>query len=236
MHSLWEENNDADNFCRNCGAPLNSSQMTIHKNMNIFERFRNANILIKLMAIVVVVFIILYIAGATSYIFLGTPLDSYSEEAECKNLVDFNAIDMDSDGALTFDEADGYAPEVASDDLTDIFDEADSNHNGLLKGGEFDWNVHKIKEYNKDLKKQKNDDEKSSSSSNSIPTVHLGKCPSCGSDAEYMYDYYDEFGRPYYQCSVCDYWTYEEGEFYGINYIITGGESHGKKDNVSKVQ
>lgn len=124
---------------------------------------------------------------------------------------------MDCDGALTFDEADGYAPDIGEDELSEIFDEADKNHNGYLKGGEFDNYVYTIEKHYKDLEKQKKADEqaaKKKSSSNLVPTVKLGKCPSCGSDASYMYDYYDEFGRPYYQCSVCDYWTYDEGEFY----------------------
>ena len=210
-----QDNMDEDKFCRNCGSPLNASKPAIHKSGNVFGRFRDANILIKLMAIIAVVFIILAVIGLTSYIFIGAPLDSYSEEAETSNIVDFNAIDMDGDGALTFEEADGYAPEVAPDELSDIYDEADKNHNDLLKGGEFDWYVHKIKEYNKELEKQKKEDEKASSEKgSSITTVYLGKCPSCGSDASYMYDYTDEFGRPYYQCTVCDYRTYDEGEFY----------------------
>lgn len=115
---------------------------------------------------------------------------------------------------MTYDEADGYAPEVDSYTLKDIFDEADRNHNGLLKGCEFDLYVNKIKDHNSKMEKQKKADEKNSSPSTSLPTVNLGKCPSCGSDAENMYEYTDEFGRPYYQCTVCDYWTYDEGEFY----------------------
>ena len=36
----------------------------------------------------------------------------------------------------------------------------------------------------------------------------------CGSDDSNMYEYYDEFGRPYYECTVCGYWTYDESDFY----------------------
>jgi len=122
---------------------------------------------------------------------------------------------MDCDGALTFEEADGYAPDISGDELLKIFNEADKNHNGLLKGGEFDSYISGIDRHYKDLEKQKNaEKEKSSSQSSSIPTVKLGKCPSCGSDAENIYEYSDEFGRPYYECTSCGYWTYDEGEFY----------------------
>ena len=96
-----KENGDEDNYCRDCGAPLNAYQTAIHKNESLLERFGKANILVKLMIIASAVIIMLLIIGVTSYIFFGMPLDSYSEEAESKNLVDFNAIDMDCDGALT---------------------------------------------------------------------------------------------------------------------------------------
>ena len=210
-------NRAEDNFCRDCGAPLNASKQAIPERENLLERFKKSNMIVKLMFIVAAAFIMLMILGLASNLLLGTPIDSYSEEAEAKNLIDFNAIDMDSDGALTYEEADGYAPEIDHDELREIFDEADSNHNGVLIGGEFDLYVQKTKQYHDELEKQKKNEEqndKSDSPSIKVPTVKLGKCPSCGSSADYMYDYYDEFGRPYYQCTVCDYWTYDEGEFY----------------------
>ncbi|MBP3791224.1 MAG: zinc-ribbon domain-containing protein [Methanobrevibacter sp.] len=207
-----QENKDESRFCQNCGAEL-----SVSNSANILERFKSSNKFVKIIVIVIVVYLILWTIGMIPHIFFGVPLDSYSEEADVRHLEDFNAIDMDCDGALTFDEADGYAPDIGEDELSEIFDEADKNHNGYLKGGEFDNYVYTIEKHYKDLEKQKKADEqaaKKKSSSNLVPTVKLGKCPSCGSDASYMYDYYDEFGRPYYQCSVCDYWTYDEGEFY----------------------
>ncbi len=212
-----KENRDEDNFCRDCGAPLNASKPTIPERESLLERFKKSNMLVKLMVIVAAAFIMLLILGLASNMLLGTPIDSYSEEAEAKNLIDFNAIDMDSDGALTYDEADGYAPEIDHGELREIFDEADSNHNGVLIGGEFDLYVQKTKQYHDELEKQKKNKEqkeKTDSQSCLVPTVKLGKCPGCGNSAEYMYEYYDEFGRPYYRCTVCDYWTYDDGELY----------------------
>lgn len=212
-----KENRDEDNFCRDCGAPLNASKPTIPERESLLERFKKSNMLVKLMVIVAAAFIMLLILGLASNMLLGTPIDSYSEEAKAKNLIDFNAIDMDSDGALTYDEADGYAPEIDHDELREIFDEADSNHNGVLIGGEFDLYVQKTKQYHDELEKQKKNKEqkeKTDSQSCLVPTVKLGKCPGCGNSAEYMYEYYDEFGRPYYRCTVCDYWTYDDGELY----------------------
>lgn len=208
-----EENPDESRFCHNCGAPLSPSIQDSKKG-NLKTRFDNASRPVRILVIVLVVFAVLWLIGMTPHIFFGEPFDSFTEESETRNPVDFNAIDMDCDGALTYDEADGYAPEVDRYTLKDIFDEADRNHNGLLKGCEFDLYVNKIKDHNSKMEKQKKADEKNSSPSTSLPTVNLGKCPSCGSDAENMYEYTDEFGRPYYQCTVCDYWTYDEGEFY----------------------
>ena len=212
-----KENRDEDNFCRDCGAPLNASKPTIPERESLLERFKKSNMLVKLMVIVAAAFIMLLILGLASNMLLGTPIDSYSEEAKAKNLIDFNAIDMASDGALTYDEADGYAPEIGHDELREIFDEADSHHYGVLIGGEFDLYVQKTKQYHDELEKQKKNKEqkeKTDSQSCLVPTVKLGKCPGCGNSAEYMYEYYDEFGRPYYRCTVCDYWTYDDGELY----------------------
>lgn len=194
-----EKNPDKNRFCQNCGDSLSASVIGSKK---------------RIIVIAVVIFAVLWFIAMTPHIFFGEPFDSFSEESQTRNLVDFNAIDMDCDGALTFEEADGYAPEIDQYTLSDIFDKADRNHNGLLRGGEFDLYINKIKDYSKQLEKQKKSNEKNISSSSSIPTVKLGKCPSCGSGAENMYEYTDEFGCPYYQCTVCDYLTYEEGEFY----------------------
>lgn len=213
------ENRNESRYCHNCGFKFENMKTALRSNNNIFDRFKNANRFTKIIMIIAAVYILFLIIGMIPHVFLGVPFSSYVEEAETKNLIDFNAIDMDSDGALSFDEADGYAPDIDYSHLSEFFDEADKNDNGLLKGGEFDWYLYKIDKYYKDLEKQKKAKEdaareNSKYSSSSIPTVKLGECPSCGSDASYMYDYYDEFGRPYYQCSVCDYWTYDEGEFY----------------------
>lgn len=212
------ENKDENNFCSNCGAALNVSKPSFTKNENIIDRFRNANILVKLIIIISVIIVILLISGMAAVTFFGVPLDPFTEDVETRHLEDFKALDSDGDGALSFDEAACYAPDIDYDVLSDIFDNADRNNNSLLIGGEFDLFVDKINHHYKDLEKQKQADKKavnkSSSSSHGFTTVKTGKCPGCGSPEEYIYDYYDEFGRPYYQCTVCDYKTYDEGDFY----------------------
>ncbi len=43
-----KENRDEDNFCRDCGAPLNASKPTIPERESLLERFKKSNILVKL--------------------------------------------------------------------------------------------------------------------------------------------------------------------------------------------
>lgn len=210
------ENRDEGNFCTNCGAGLNMPKPAHNQDKSLIERFKNANIFIKLIIIIVVLYLFLLASAWAGHIFFGMPLESYTEWDSTYRQSQFDSLDINGDGALSFYEVDGLAPGIAYDDLQDIFDSADKNDNGLLKGSEFDGYLHSIE---KNLEKQQKAEkdaarEKSKYSSSSIPTVKLGKCPSCGVDGSNMYDYYDEFGRPYYQCTSCDYWTYDESEFY----------------------
>lgn len=214
------ENKNENRFCHNCGTRLDSVKTDSNSTKGIFKRINNSNGFARIAVFIIVAFIICLVIGFALYAFFGDATSSYSENAETRHPDDLNGLDMDCDGALSFEEADGYAPDIDNSDLSQFFDEADKNDNGLLKGGEFDWYLVKIDRHYKDLEKQKKAEEnaaheKSKQSSNSIPTVKLGKCPSCGSDASNMYDYYDEFDRPYYECTVCGYWTYDESEFYG---------------------
>ncbi|MBQ8017624.1 MAG: zinc-ribbon domain-containing protein [Methanobrevibacter sp.] len=212
------ENRDESKFCHDCGFRLEATKPAFREKSNIFMRFKNANKITKIIMIFIALYIVFLIIGMIPHLFFGVPLNPYTEESQTQHATDFYAIDMDGDGALSFDEADGYAPDIDNTDLSKFFDFADKNDNGLLVGGEFDSYILQIDKHYKDLEKQQKAQEevsKEKSSSNSIPSVeNNGKCPSCGSDESYMYEYYDEFGRPYYQCTVCDYMTYDEEEFY----------------------
>ena len=207
------ENYDDSNFCPYCGARIIDSKTTHIRDKNLIERFKNASIFPKLIVIIIAVFVFLVALGWIGHIFFGMPLEAYTEGDSTYRQSQFDSFDIDGDGALSFSEVESLALFCSYDDRLDLFDEADKNDNGLLKGSEFDGYIHRVDKERNKLENQKKDD-KSKSSSSSLPTVKLGKCPSCGSDASNMYDYYDEFNRPYYQCTVCGYWTYDESEFY----------------------
>ena len=213
------ENKDEYNFCENCGARLEASKSNVSKR-NLVYRFRNANIFAKLIAIVLIGFISLAVVGLIPHIFFGVPLEPYTDAEDTEYLEEFNVLDIDGDGALSFNEVEGIGSGIDFDKIQGAFDYSDKNDDGLLKGAEFDGYLDKIQRQYKLLEDSASDGEKtdsdsSSNSGNSIPAViYEGKCPSCGSDERYMYEYYDEFGYQYYQCTVCDYKTYDENELY----------------------
>ena len=210
------ENKDESNFCHSCGAVLNCSKPTHNSKKSFTERFKDSNVVIKIIIVLFIFTIIMVVIGCANYMIFGDPAIP-TEEDTTSHLSEFNSLDVDGDGALSFYEVEGLAPGISHDDLSFIFDDVDNNHNGLLRGGEFDGFLSSIDWHYKLLEKhQKTENEKttSSSSTNSIPTVESGRCPECGSDDGNMYEYYDEFGRPYYECTVCGYWTYDESDFY----------------------
>lgn len=215
------ENKDENKFCHNCGARLTQSKPSHSSDKNLIERFKHQNIIIRITIILLAIYMVSFVATYSSHIFFGVPLESYYETIETNHLSEFNTLDLNGDGSINFSEVSDLTSDIAYNDLSDIFDTADKNGNGLLIGGEFDSFIYNLEKYYKDLEKQqKAENEKTkqnnenSHSSSSIPAVKSGKCPACGSDDSYMYEYYDEFGRPYYRCTVCDYMTYDEGEFY----------------------
>lgn len=209
------EIDDDSNFCPDCGARIIDSKTTHIRDKNLIKRFNDTSIFPKLIIIIIAVFVFLVASAWIGHIFFGMPLESYTEGDSTYRQSQFDSLDIDGDEALSFSEVESLALFCSYDDRLDLFDAADKNDNGLLKGSEFDGYLYQIDKERKNLENQKNDDSREKSkSSSSLPTVKLGKCPSCGSDASNMYDEYDEFNRPYYQCTVCGYWTYDEGEFY----------------------
>ena len=208
-----EKNHEQDRYCRNCGAKLD-----VRPAAKLIENFKDRNIISRIIIVLVLFFIVACVFASVYTLIFGPVPSSYSEEMDTIHPSEFRDLDYDGDGYLAYDELIYYTPGINSSHSHDIFNDADRNSNGFLKGGEFDAYLLKLKSAYDDIeKKEKTEKEKEdkSTSSHSIPSVeNNGKCPSCGSDEELMYEYYDEFGRPYYQCSVCDYLTYDEGEFY----------------------
>ena len=153
------------------------------------------------------VYLVLMIITLLGHAILGIPLDSYTEETTTK-YKDFEDLDLNGDGGLSFDEVKYYDHNsefsISQSELQSIFDRCDKNDNGLLIGGEYDNYVSSVRNYLNDLQKQKEkaqreaqEKAKSSSSSSSdynpfaLRSGSSGDgdgaetCPFCGSEAIY---------------------------------------------------
>ena len=154
------------------------------------------------------VYLILMIITLLGHAILGIPLDSYTEESATKYM-DFEVLDLDGNGGLSFDEVNDYDHNseyyISQSELEMIFNRCDKNDNGYLIGAEYDNYVYSVKSYLKDLKQQeekakreaqeKAKSSSSSSSSNYNPfALRSGSssdgdgaetCPYCGSEAIY---------------------------------------------------
>lgn len=183
------------------------------------------------------VWIILMIISILGHAILGIPMDSYTEETNTR-YKDFNDLDLNGDGGLSFDEVRDYDHNsefsISKANLEEIFDKCDKNSNGLLIGAEYDNYVYRVKDFLNDLRKQKEkaqreagENAKSSSSSsnsnyNPFPLRSGGSdgdgaetCPYCGSESIY------DSGNGY-RCAECGNYisnpddlnlNYEEGYY-----------------------
>ena len=183
------------------------------------------------------VYLVLMIITLLGHAILGIPLDSYTEETTTK-YKDFEDLDLNGDGGLSFDEVKYYDHNsefsISQSELQSIFDRCDKNDNGLLIGGEYDNYVSSVINYLNDLQKQKEkaqreaqEKAKSSSSSSSdynpfaLRSGSSGDgdgaetCPFCGSEAIYS-------SGGGYKCAECGRYisnpddlnlNYEEGYY-----------------------
>ena len=215
------KNMDGSNFCQDCGTRLNDSKPVRSHDKNLIERFMDASIFLKLIIIIIAVFVFLVAFAWIGHIFFGFPLESYTEGDATYRPSQFDSLDVDGDGALSFYEVESLASDIPYDNLLDIFDAADKNDNGVLKGAEFDGYLYRIDRYYKELEKQQRAEEEkaaqqkssssSSSSSKSKSVEYIEACPECGSQEIFEYD--DSYGNRVYQCSVCDFDSYDDDDF-----------------------
>ena len=177
------------------------------------------------------VYLVLMIITLLGHAILGIPLDSFTEESTTRYL-DFDVLDLNGDGGLSFDEVKRYdhnsEMSLSQSDLYTIFNRCDKNDNGLLIGGEYDNYVISVKNHISDLKKQKEEAQRkakenaksSSSSSNYNPfALRSGSsgdgdgaetCPYCGSEGIY------ESGGAY-RCGDCGRTIYNPDDL-NLNY------------------
>ena len=67
---------------------------------------------------------------------------------------ELDALDLDENGYLTFDEAKFYGNKTPESKLLEFFNKADHNGNNLLKGDEFDKFRYSVKDYEESLTKK----------------------------------------------------------------------------------
>ena len=217
------QNNDESNFCSSCGARLNETKLTHSHDKNLIGRFMGANIILKLIIIIIAVFVFLVACGWIGHIFFGMPLESYTEGDATYQQSQFDNLDTDGDGALSFNEVRILASDIPYGNLSNIFDSADKNDNNVLKGAEFDGYLYHIDKYHKDFKKQQKAEEEkaaqqksSSSSSRSNPIFEDEGheiCPICGGD-EFTEFYNPLYGEMNWECDDCGEIFHSDDEFY----------------------
>ena len=132
------ENNDGAKFCKGCGGSLQSNSSSV----SMSEPKSNNNTLIICATILLAIIVI---AGA--FILLNNGSDDSGSSNDFMN--DANTVSSvddsedssssveDSAQGMDFDEAGTYFPEASDTVLSHVFDEADSNSDGVLSDSEF---------------------------------------------------------------------------------------------------
>ena len=73
------------------------------------------------------------------FLILGMFLNAFPESFSATFDDDFNYLDFDGDGKLSFEEARQYDPYMKDKEIGTYFSDADKNNNGYLIGHEFDF-------------------------------------------------------------------------------------------------
>ena len=129
------ENNEGAKFCKGCGGSLQSNSSSVN---SMDESKSNNNTLIICATIILCVIVI---AGA--FILLNNSSEDSSSsnvvvsDANSVSSVDDNDDSSSSAEGIDFDEAANYFPEASDTVLSHVFDEADSNGDGVLSDSEF---------------------------------------------------------------------------------------------------
>ena len=218
------------------GASGSGKGASISGIKGINENFQKMGPIQKLLTFCCLAFIILFII---SFIVQGLGLDMEIYREDHNPFHDYTSIDLDEDGALSFEELQIEYSNVSRSSLKNIFENSDRNGNGLIKGSEYDKAYYLINDYFKDLEKSKNNKKSSSNSSSSSSSSYSSNhksshrssgssdggetCPYCGSEAIYSSGnsyVCAECGRTIYNPDDLDL-NYDEGYMYLLVPITT---------------
>lgn len=149
---------------------------------------------------------------------------------------DFDLLDIDKDGYLTFEEAKNFNPNlnISENTLLKCFDEADTNGNHLLKGKEFDYFMQLVidsedsEDDDEDDDFKKNFYSKSNSNSNSNSKSNSNYKNRVSPEHEFWEEVevvgHDPYGVPIY---VCMYYTSGDKYFKPGVYTAIGNDYSG---------
>ena len=156
-------------------------------------------------------------------------MQAFPENFDTSYDYEFQQLDMDGDGRLSFLEARQLDPTMSDAEIEPYFNQADKNNNGYIIGYEFDSFLSDVKpysssssdDYSSSSSSSSNSHKYSSSSSSSSSSSdyddydyssdgYVLTCPYCGSEAIY------ESGN-YYQCADCGNTIYNPDDL-ELNY------------------
>ena len=223
-------------FCPYCGKSLvkseNKTSNTSFTNANFTNNVNNNSTTTKKKEkgrsgakICCYVFIVLLIVFMAAYV-----IDYNIDRENVFSFNDLDALDIDGDGYLTFDEAKEYGNTTPESKLLEFFNQADHNKNNLLKGDEFDTFTYSVDKYeHPEVKKSKpstsNSNSKSSSSSSKSSSDYRSRTsPEYELWEEEEIVEYDEYGKPVY---VCVYYTSGDKYFDPGVYTAIGNDYSG---------
>ena len=236
---------DKSKFCTYCGetiVPIESKSTNNHStttktssiNKNDKNKTKKDNFFTNLSTTrkCCYVFIILLILFAIVYIPYVIKYNENREDVSSFHQDEFDALDIDGNGYLTFDEAKEYGNKTPESKLLEFFNKSDHNGNNLLKGDEFDKFRYSVKDYEESLIKkikQNNNSNYNSSMNHKSPPKSNSDYKSRTSPEYELWEEeeivgYDEYGYPVY---VCIYYTSGDKYFEPGVYTAIGNDYSG---------
>ena len=111
---------------------------------DLISQFNEMGIIKKIIVGCCAVYLVLMIITLLGHAILGIPLDSFTEEAP-NDYKDFDQLDLNGDGGLSFDEVKYYDHNsefsISQSELQSIFDRCDKNDNGNNNEGCFGFGL-----------------------------------------------------------------------------------------------
>lgn len=231
---------DKSKFCTYCGETIvpieskssnnNSATKTSSINKNnknkkgIFENISTIRKCCYVFIILLILFAIVYIPYVIKYNENREYVSSFHQD-------ELDALDLDGNGYLTFDEAKEYGNKTPESKLLEFFNKSDHNGNNLLKGDEFDKFRYSVNDYEESLIKkiEQNNNSNHNSSMDSKSHKSNSDYKSRTSPEYELWEEeeivgYDDYGYPIY---VCIYYTSGDKYFDPGVYTAIGNDYSG---------